>query len=442
MPRFYHKFLYNTDVARIYLAGGGAREHEIGLHIVKYGHTPIFGSPKKNEGLRQLGRVGIIPPTSPQEHLELAQKEHADVAIIGREDSLQYGIVDVFQAAGIPTLGPRARVFRKHEGSKLQNKAFMRRHGIRTAAFENLEPDKVRDARKIIERFNTPIVTKEDPLRGGKGVSIHEEVEEAIKAAEIALRQGTGVVVEEYLRGFELSLMGIVNGSDGVWFPESQDSKLLDGKMTGGMGAYAPLPFIDAKQSALIHREMAQLYVEGMVEEGDSFTGVYYPNIMMVNGVPYLLEPNLRPGDPETEVLIPLLDEDLVEIVMNVINGSVKGLKPKILNKYAVAVVLSQRGYPDKPIGNPVIEGIEHAEQIPDVKVLHAGTTIAVRGKYKGKLVAVGGGRNLTVRAVDDTLEGARDKAYHAVSRINFDAVKKDDIAQQGIIYLRERDIF
>jgi phosphoribosylamine--glycine ligase len=345
------------------------------------------------------------------------------------------GVANLVLAMGIPVFGPTADGA-ELEGSKWFAKEFMARHDIPTGAAQGFYSED--EATVYIEDHGAPLVVKADGLAAGKGVTVAMDELTARQAVADSLTGAFGaagefVVVEEYLEGLECSLLAFTDGDTvRVMEPATDHKRLLDndeGPNTGGMGVFSPVPSLRAKALDKMSRILEQT-VAALREEGITFRGVLYGGFILTADGPKVLEYNVRFGDPETQVLLPRLKTDLLEIILAVTEGRLADIELEWSDEVAVSVVLASDGYPEKPETGKPISGIEEAERVPGVRVYHAGTTLT----DDGTLVS-SGGRVLNVTALGADFEEARARAYEAVARISFEGMQfRSDIGLKALV--------
>lgn len=412
----------------ILIIGGGGREYAIGLrlredkNVLNLYFAPGNGATKalgKNLDLKDFDELALF-----------AKNNDVTLTIVGAEEPLTKGIVDIFKAQGLAIFGPSAAAA-KLEGSKAYMKDFLARNHIKTAKF--LSSDDLSEISKFIDGLSGRIVVKADGLCAGKGVIIANSKDEAKKAAADMLsgesfgEAGKRVVVEEFLEGFELSFFAICDGENFVSLPVAQDhKKLLDGDLgpnTGGMGAYAPSPLADAALIKRVQSEIVAPTLKGMRQQGTPFCGVLFVGLMIVSGEPYVLEYNVRFGDPECEVLMPLIDGNLSEILYNAAVGKLSSISLK--ERFAVGVVMASERY---PYGSSQPEPIKTGEIPAGAHICYAGVS-----EREGQICA-SGGRVLVSVGVAQSLKQARDAAYALCENIKFSGAQyRRDIAYQAL---------
>jgi len=417
------------------VVGSGGREYAIGraLHQDK-NVEKIYFAPG-NGGTFELGEN--VEVADYRDLAKFAKEEGIDLTIVGPEAPLVEGIVDIFKEEGLTIFGPSQKAALL-EGSKIYMKNFLKRRGIPTARY--IETDTMEEASEFIDELEPPIVVKADGLCAGKGVIIAQSQEEAKEAAARMLSgeafgpAGQRVVIEEFLDGYELSIFAISDGERYVILPAAQDHKrLLDGDQgpnTGGMGAYAPTPLIDDELYKKIEERIVAPTIEGMREEGTPFEGVLFVGLMIVDGEPYVLEYNVRFGDPECEVLMPLLKTPASELFYKAATKRLDELEIEFWDKYAVGVVLASENYPygkSKP-SEIIVDEIVHQDLAQHAHICYAGVSL-----IEGKLFATGG-RVLVCVGIGDTIKEARDYAYMLTGQVHFAGKKfRSDIAYQAL---------
>ncbi|MBI4549028.1 MAG: phosphoribosylamine--glycine ligase [Ignavibacteriae bacterium] len=427
----------------ILLIGSGGREHALAWKMGQSPSLPRLYCAPGNAGIGEIAELVPIKATDLDALLTFAREQSIDLTVVGPEQPLTQGIVDLFESNGLKIFGP-SKAAAKIEGSKIFAKTFMKKYSIPTAEFRTFNVSQRFDAERYINEIPVPIVIKADGLATGKGVTVCETKEQALEVLELMMDKkvfgeaGTNVVIEEFLVGEEASVFAITDGKDFVTLAPAQDHKrILDndqGKNTGGMGAYAPTPIVDDEMLSKIKRTIIRPTLLGLAKEGHPYKGCLYVGLMITQTGPKVVEFNCRFGDPETQVVLPLLENDLVRLMLDAIEGRLSKTKIVMKKKTSICVVIASGGYPDEYQTGKQIIGLDAVSSEPDVIVLHAGTK-----KEKDNIVTAGG-RVLGVTALgaQDDLEGTIDKAYRAVEKITFDgAYYRSDIGKKGVDYLK-----
>jgi len=403
---------------KVLVVGSGGREHALVWKLAQSpAVTEIYCAPG-NAGIANHAYCVPIPADDIEGLVDFARQADIQLTVVGPEGPLVAGVVDAFEAAGLRIFGPR-REAALLEGSKVWAKEFMAKEGIPTA--RHTVVDNLEDARRYLEREGAPVVIKADGLAAGKGVVIAEDEGEALRAIEEMLGgrlgpAGRRLVLEEKLEGEEVSAMALCDGENLLPLVPSQDHKrLLDGDRgpnTGGMGAYAPVPFYDEAAAAEVMETVLRPAVRAMAAAGRPYTGVLYAGLMLTARGPRVLEFNCRLGDPEAQAVLMLLESDLVEVILAALEGRLDRVEVKWHPGAAACVVLAAPGYPGEYLRGEALKGLEDVP--PGVEVFHAGTALK-----EGRLVTAGG-RVLGVTARGETLEDALKKAYDAAEIIDF----------------------
>ncbi|MFW0742393.1 phosphoribosylamine--glycine ligase [Aliarcobacter butzleri] len=417
----------------ILILGSGGREFSIGLSIFKENAHNLFFMPG-NGATDKLGKNINIKDYN---DLAIWAKDNSiDLTIVGPEAPLVDGVVDIFKKHNLTIFGPSAAAARL-EGSKVYMKNILKKYNIPTAAF--IETSNEKEAHDFIETMNLPIVVKADGLCAGKGVIIAQSKDEAKIAVSDMLSgasfgdAGTSVVVEEYLDGYELSVFAICDGENYKVLPAAQDHKRVGdgdtGPNTGGMGAYAPTPLVNDDIYKKIEERVIKPTLKGMQNEGAPFEGVLFIGVMVVKGEPIILEYNVRFGDPECEILMPLLATPVSELFYKGATKQLDKLDIKIKDEFGVGVVIASENYPyssSKP-AEITVDEIEN-ELSSSSHISYAGVE-----KIDGKLMATGG-RVLVCVGFGKTIKEARDNAYELTTKVHFSGKKcRSDIAYQAL---------
>ncbi len=416
----------------VLLIGGGGREHALALKISQSPLLKNFFAIPGSPGIKNFAEcVENISINDNAALVRFAEDNAIDLVVVGPEAPLVNGLADALNDAGIKTFGP-TKDAAQIEGSKIFAKQLMKRHGISTAAFEVF--DDVDAAKNYIRTQGAPIVVKADGLAAGKGVIVAQTVDEALRAVDEMKTfgaAGSKIVVEEFMDGEEASVLALTDGDTILPLIAAQDHKrALDGDNglnTGGMGAYAPAPIVDEKISALVEETILKPTIAALKSEGITYRGCLYAGLMIVDGVPKVVEFNCRFGDPETQVVLPLMESDLLELMVACANGTLRGKKISWRAGSAVCVILASGGYPKSYKKNLPIDGVSKAESL-GATIFHAGT------KLVGGELLTNGGRGLGVTMTAPTLREAVDKVYRAAEVIHFDDVHyRRDIAARAL---------
>ena len=425
---------------KVLVVGSGGREHALAWKIARSPSVEEVICAPGNAGIAGCARCVAVGAGDGDALLELAQSEAVGLVVIGPEDPLCDGLGDRLRGAGFPVFGPSAEAAML-EGSKAFAKLFMARHGVPTARFAVF--DEMGPLLGHLAALDEPVVVKADGLAAGKGVILCRDRAEAAAAAKRIMvardfgGAGARVVVEQLLRGEEVSYLALVSGETIVPLVTSQDHKaLLDGDQgpnTGGMGAYCPAPLVDAALEQRIVDEVIVPTVQGMVQEGRPFSGLLYAGLMITADGPQVLEFNVRFGDPETQPLMALLGEDLLPLLLATADGSLESRTLSWRPGSACCVVMASQGYPGSYDRGHPIEGLEAFDGREDVAVFHAGTA---RPDPEGPVVTAGG-RVLGVTALGADIGAARDAAYNAVAGIRWPgAYHRTDIGHRALTRL------
>lgn len=421
----------------ILVLGGGGREHAISWALAKSPRcTELYVAPG-NGGTANIARnVKDLNAEDAQAVLAFAQAHNIELVVIGPEAPLVAGVADVLREAGIPVFGPDAQGAQL-EGSKTYSKRFMDANGIPTARYQSFTD--AASARAYCEELGAPLVVKADGLAAGKGVVVAETLDMALDAVEACFDGSFGdagqtVVVEEMLTGPECSLLAFVSNGKAFCMAPAQDHKrAYDGDLgpnTGGMGVYSPVPIVTEEEMATMISIMEQSAAATAKDPFENdYRGCLYGGFMLTPEGPKVLEFNARFGDPETQVVLPRLEGDLVNIMLAVAEGRPEDIVLSWSDKWAVSVVLASEGYPGSYEKGKVILGLEEAQDLDGVIVFHAGTAL----NPDGELITAGG-RVLNVVALGDTFEEARNRAYEACELIKFEGVQyRSDIVRRAL---------
>ncbi|MCX6134133.1 MAG: phosphoribosylamine--glycine ligase [Ignavibacteriales bacterium] len=423
----------------ILVIGSGGREHAIVWKLRQSPHVKALYCAPGNAGVAQQARLVSLKPTDIQGLMRFVKENDVDLTVVGPEQPLVDGIVDEFERSGLRIFGP-SRAAAMLEGSKVFSKSFMAQNGIPTAKFRSFSSGELNEAEAFALELPVPVVVKADGLAAGKGVLICETHDAAVIAIrEMVLNKafgsaGENVVIEEYLEGEEASIFALTDGERFATLASAQDHKrILDGdrgKNTGGMGAYANAPIVTQELLKRIEIEIIVPTLKGMRDAGTPYRGCLYCGLILTRTGPKVIEYNCRFGDPETQVVVPLIEGDLAEILYSIAEHRLDPSTVQLHAASAVCVVMASRGYPDDYQTGKEIHGLEKMKQEEGVVVFHAGT------RSDGEKILSSGGRVLGVTAVGyaHDLRGTIEAAYRAVGSITFDgAYYRSDIGQKAL---------
>ena len=422
---------------KILLIGGGGREHALAWKLAQSSKVSnIFAAPG-NPGIAELPKCECIALSLDdlEKVADYAEDNGIDLTVVGPEATLVAGIADVFKRRGLPVFGP-SKAAAQLEGSKAFSKELMAKYDIPTAFFKVCED--IETAKAYVEEKGAPIVVKADGLAAGKGVVVAMTKEEALEAIDDMMADqkfgnaGARVVLEEFMEGEEASLLAFTDGKTVIPMIAAQDHKRIfdndEGPNTGGMGTYAPAPVMTDVLRLKATERVLKPVVAAMAQEGTPYQGCLYAGLMINGDSVKVVEFNCRFGDPETQVILPLLDGDLAEIMLACATGTLDEVEVAWHDKAAVCVVMASGGYPGSYENGKEITGLAEANSDEATVVFHAGTK-AVDGK-----IVTAGGRVLGVTSVDKNIRDARDRAYAAVEKVKFDEVfYRKDIAWRAL---------
>lgn len=432
---------------KVLVIGGGGREHALVWKIAQSREVKKIYCAPGNAGISEIAEIVPIKVEDLHSLLNFAIEKKIDLTVVGPELPLALGIVDLFESHGLKIFGPR-KSSAEIESSKVFAKNFMRKYNIPTANYKFFSSNEIEKAKDFIKSLTPPIVIKADGLSAGKGVTICENTKEAIRTVDLYLKEkifgpaGEKIVVEEFLKGEEASVFAITDGDNFITLAPAQDYKRAfdndEGKNTGGMGSYAPTPFIDDTMLDKIKKEIIEPTIQGLKSEGRKYKGCLYCGLMLTESGPKVLEFNCRFGDPETQVVLPLLEGDIIEMFYKTIDGEIKDFKYNIKKATAVCVVLASYGYPDSYEIGKEIFGLDEVKKINDVILFHAGTK-----KLNGKILT-SGGRVIGVTAIgeENNFENTIKKVYSAIEKIKFDGMHyRTDIGKKAIEFSKPRPL-
>ena len=421
--------------------GSGAREHAIVRALSLSGRVAALFCAPGNPGMREQAHLLPLNSMSAEEVLPLVRKHSISMVVIGPEAPLAAGLADELQREGVSVFGP-GKTGAALEGSKIHAKKFMERHGIPTASWDLCRT--LQEAEKALSKRTPPYVVKADGLAAGKGVFVTPSLEEALQASENLLvydllgTAGRRILVEDALEGEELTILALTDGKTYRLLSPSQDHKrVFDGDLgpnTGGMGAYSPVPLADAPLLEKIRRTILDPTFEGLRKENIPFCGILYAGLMVdEKGVPRVIEYNVRFGDPEAQVVLPLLQGDLGAILIACTEGRLDEIEWKEPSLWAADVVLASGGYPGPFEKGKIVSGLEEVYKQEDFILFHGATALSADGK-----ICTAGGRVFSAVGIGNTLEEALDRAYKGASFISFDSMHyRRDIGQKALKRLR-----
>ena len=428
---------------KILVIGSGGREHALVWKLARSPHVTQMWCAPGNAG---IGLERLAKNSAPVECVNLgaedlpkllafAQEKKIELTVVGPDNPLALGIVDLFQKNGLRIWGPN-REAAQFESSKVFSQNFMEKYGIPTARAGTFSDAAL--AKKFAASLDGKCAVKADGLALGKGVLICASVAEAGKAIDGILvskafgAAGANIVIQEFLEGMEISLHALCDGKTAKLFPTSQDHKRASdgdqGLNTGGMGTYSPTPFLNDAQLADAAKKILDPWLRGCAAEGIDFRGILYPGVMLTKNGPKVLEFNARFGDPETQVYLTRLENDLVELLDASVSGTLAHVELKWSLQVSVCVVMASGGYPGSYAKGKVISGLDATNELPHTKVFHAGTALK-----NGQIVTTGG-RVLGVTALGQDLKSAQAAAYAAAEKIHFDGAQfRRDIAAKAL---------
>ncbi|MCM8823049.1 MAG: phosphoribosylamine--glycine ligase [Candidatus Omnitrophica bacterium] len=430
---------------KVLVIGSGGREHCL---VWKIAHSPLV---KKiycacgNGGTVDLAENVDISPNNVRDLVRFAQEKRIDLTVVGPEAPLVGGIVDKFEEKGLRIFGPK-KDLAILEGSKVFAKEIMQRLGIPTANFRVFY--NFNEAKDYIYNRGVPIVIKADGLASGKGVIVANSLEEAEKALELIMvkkefgQAGDRIVIEDYLKGEEASILAFIDGKNILPLVSSQDHKpLFDGDKgpnTGGMGAYAPAPIVGEDIFNKIIEKIFKPLILGLNKDGKFYKGVLYAGLMIKDNEPFVLEFNVRFGDPETQVILPKLKNDLVEVILATIEGRLDRINLDWDERFCLCVVLANGGYPSTYEKGKDIFGLEKISCLEDILVFHAGT-VKLEDKVSKKVkFLTNGGRVINIVGLAKDLVDAQKKVYSAIENVYFENIHyRKDIGDKALKYLQ-----
>lgn len=417
---------------KVLIVGSGGREHAIAWSVAKSPKVDKIYCAPGNAGIAEFAECVNIKAMEFDKLVAFAKENAIDLTIIGMDDPLVGGVVDAFESEGLRVFGPRknAAII---EGSKAFSKDLMKKYKIPTASYENFtDPD---EAIKYLETAKMPIVLKADGLALGKGVLICNTLEEAKEGVKTLMLDkqfgdaGNEIVIEEFMTGREVSVLAFCDGKTIKCMTSAQDHKRAkdgdQGLNTGGMGTFSPSPFYNDEVEAFCEKYVYQSTIDAMASEGRPFTGILFTGLMITEDGPKVLEYNARFGDPEAQVVLPRMKNDIIDVMEACIDGKLSDVELEFEDNAAVCVVLASDGYPEKYDKGFEIKGLDTFKDKDGYYVFHAGT------KFDGNKIVTNGGRVLGVVAKGENLKAARANAYKATEWIDFaNKYKRNDIGK------------
>jgi phosphoribosylamine--glycine ligase len=428
---------------RVLVLGSGGREHALVWRLKRDPDVDVVLAAPGNPGIGELAKRRPVDLTAGTDVLQLAERERVDLTVVGPEAPLEKGLADIFRRAGRPVVGPNARGAAL-ECSKAWAKDFMARHGIPTARYQVCDTPEAAMTAVAGDAFGFPVVVKADGLAAGKGVIVAEtrqEAEDAVRAAMLDNQFGSAgarLVIEECLTGPEVSFFVLTDGERVLPLGTAQDHKRIfdddKGPNTGGMGAFAPSPLVDVSLTSSVMRTIVQPVIDGMRAEGDPFIGFLYVSLMLTTDGPKVIEFNVRFGDPEAQVVLPLVEGPFAKVLLAAANGDLGRFTLGMADAATVGVVIAAHGYPGHVSTGDPIEGITRAAARPNTLVFHASTAMD-----NGTLVTAGG-RVLTVVGRGATHADAMATAYASAAEITFKGMQfRKDIGRKAFAAARPR---
>lgn len=424
---------------KVAIIGGGGREHALALKIKESKLLTKLFVLTGNPGTKKIAENIHIKTDDNDSIVKFCMEQNIDLVIIGPEKPLTTGLADLLIENGIKVFGPTKSAARI-EGEKSFAKKIMKEYNIPTASFKVFSKENYDDALTYLKTVTYPIVIKADGIASGKGVIIPETFEDAKEAVKECFvnfsfgKAGEKIVIEEFMTGQEASVFAITDGDDFVLLPAAQDHKRIHdgdmGKNTGGMGAYAPTPFVANSDYEIIAKKIVEPTLKALRDKNSKFIGCLYCGLMMTEEGPKVVEFNCRFGDPETQVVLPLIDGDFLELLYSAANGKINKDSISFAKRTSVSVVLASKGYPDKVEKGKEIFGIEDVNKLDSVHVIHAGT------KEVNNKIYTDGGRVLNIVATieGNDLKRCKEICYNAIKKICFDGMQfRKDIADKAI---------
>lgn len=413
--------LPNQKIMNILVIGSGGREHAISYSLKQSPHCETLFIAPGNAGTAQIGQNTSLDTQSPTEVISFVQHNQIELVVIGPEAPLANGLADHLRQANIPTVGP-GQTGAVLESSKEWSKRFMARHQIPTAAYQSFDASQIEEAVNYVRNHSLPVVVKASGLAAGKGVLIcasHDEAETGVRemlSGDAFGSSGHTIVVEEFLTGLEVSVFVLTDGKNHIVLPEAKDYKRIGegdtGLNTGGMGAVSPVPFADQIFMEKVRDRIIQPTLEGLSQENIPYQGFIFLGLIEVKGEPYVIEYNVRMGDPETEVVFPRIASDTVELLAACANGTLDQVELQTKPEACTTVMLVSGGYPGSYPKGIAITG---TSEVKDATVFHAGT------KTEGDQLLTNGGRVIAVTALGKDIPEALEKSLSGAATIQFE---------------------
>ena len=420
---------------KVLVVGSGGREHCLTWKLAQSLKLEKIYCAPGNGGTAKIAENLNIEASDILNLVKFAKSNEIDLTVVGPEAPLVEGIVDTFEREGLKVFGP-SKELANLEGSKIFAKKMMKKYGVPTADFKVFTEADL--AKEYLKETGAPIVVKADGLAAGKGVIVASTLEEAEEAVDLMLvdkvfgEAGEQIIIEDCLKGEEASILVFTDGQTILPMVSSQDHKrALDddkGPNTGGMGAYAPAPLVDDELFKRIEKEICEPLIHGLAKDGKKYKGILYVGLMIDKGNPQVLEFNVRFGDPETQVVLPKLKNDLVDIMVKTADENLNDQKLEWDERCCISVVLASGGYPGKYEKGKVITGLDSLDDAKDIYVFHAGT------KLQGDKCLTSGGRVLNIVGLADSLPQAQEKVYSAIEKVNFEGMHyRKDIGNKAL---------
>ncbi len=418
----------------VLVVGSGGREHALAWKIAQSKELQKLYVAPGNAGISKIGECVSIQSDDIPALIAFAKEKSIDLTVVGPEVPLVNGMVDQFENEGLLIFGPKKQAAQL-EGSKIFSKEIMIESGVPTADFKIFSD--VKEAKRYIIDHEPPLVIKAEGLAAGKGVVIANSCEEGIEAVNQMIHErifgdaGRRVIIEDFLSGTELSVLVLTDGETAVPLASSQDHKRVfdndEGPNTGGMGAYSPCPFVDDEKLREIVRVTAEPVIETLRRKGIIYRGILYVGVMLTEKGPYVLEYNVRFGDPETQAVLPRLQTDFLSLLLQVAKGKLETKELSWDSRSCLSVAIVSGGYPGAYETNFPITGLKEAAQVKNAIVFHAGTQLNQKGE-----ICTAGGRVLNISALGNTLKDAYETAYDAAQRVTFkNAYYRTDIGKR-----------